>query len=162
MIPGICVPDASPAVAYVETMTGKKFPDAVPSPTQNVRKIFTTNLRMTLLNGDPCALNQWVLIKPNNNIAPPLVACVREIVTMNDSEISGGLGQTAILCQLGNISGFSQRYNMPCISLSEQWAMHPLPIILVLPIRDCVKFLPGHSVYGQHPTQLSCSWLRAG
>ena len=136
MNPGTCVPDASPAVAYVETMTGKTFPDAMPSPTQKVREIFKTNLRMTLLNGDPCTLNQWVLIKPNNHTAPPLVACVREIVTMIDSENSGGLRQAAILCQLGNISGFSQHYNMPCISLSEEWTMHPIPVNSLLPIRD--------------------------
>ncbi|TFY78893.1 hypothetical protein EWM64_g5119 [Hericium alpestre] len=89
---GVCTADGTPARPYSQTKTGVLFPNALPNVSENILQanLFQTNKSLMLLNGDLCAVDQWVLIHQQDgaSITPGIVKII-EIITRLDTPSSG-------------------------------------------------------------------------
>ena len=78
---------------------------------------------MTLINGDTCRLNDWVLFRLNmRDTAAPGLACVREISVPADTTPIAQYPRVGfILLQQAAITACTQPYRMPGVHLSDDF-----------------------------------------
>jgi hypothetical protein len=107
---------------------GKHFAHAIKDHALRESKSFQTSQRVTLLNGDSCAVSQWVLVGTRDG-GPPQVACIQEIVQIQQPQVALNSRPAAILLQSGVIANIPNRYRMPCVSASDQWVLHPVEVM---------------------------------
>jgi hypothetical protein len=110
---------------------GQLFPNAIPSASLEELQAnsFLTSHSVTLLNGDKCTIGSWVLAKSlSDDLAPPNVYCIQEIVNQKGSANTANQVPDAILLQQIKVQGFAEPYNMPHISLEDTYELLPLQV----------------------------------
>lgn len=87
---------------------------------------------MTLLNGDTCTLNQFVIARGSDTTEPTFVACVKEIIQIVGSVADLSGQPSGILLQLAAVSKHgSAQYEMPHISLRDTWYLVPMKVCIL-------------------------------
>lgn len=132
MIPGTCTGGKRPR-EFSATLTGQKLPHAIiDSESRDCH--FKTCSEMTLLNGDVCTLNQFVIVRGSHPVEPTFIACVKEIIQIVGSVADLSTQPSGILIQLAAVSKHgSAQYEMPHVSLQDTW-------YLVL-MKVCISFV---------------------
>jgi len=131
------------------------FPAALPNvPIQELEaNSFKTNGAVTLLNGDTCKIDQWVLVRPDGNA--PKIFCIREILQRVGSDNEKRSHPDAILLQKGAVSGFAAPYRMPSVSLEDQWTLLPLEVCCCpADFMRLHRYCLGHSLCSESSTPL--------
>ncbi|KAK7027593.1 hypothetical protein R3P38DRAFT_2526141, partial [Favolaschia claudopus] len=124
---GICVSDKLPARPFSETLTGIKLPGAL-TPSRTPQMIQTSSL-MYLDNGDPCALQQFVIVRRPD--LTTFIARVVEILQVKPSPEFFSQHPSAILLQQATVASTTDScYGMPALELKSQWFLVKMADIL--------------------------------
>ena len=128
---GSCTLDNKAQHPYDHTEMARHFPTfvpsslpALPSPSPSRLTYFTAR-SVTLLNGDSCRIGGWVFLYLSaGNTEAPSLGRIHEIIVSADVALTQRTPRPdAILLQLADIVGWAESYQMPRISISNNWAV---------------------------------------
>jgi hypothetical protein len=124
---GTCVPNNKQACRpYGHTDMAHYFPVSVSPPLLALsslsRSTCFTAISMTLLNGDVCRIGDWVLYSHSaDNTEAPALGRIREVL-IDVARTEQRPRPDAILLQQADITEWIKPYQMPRVSISNNWA----------------------------------------
>ncbi|OSD04147.1 hypothetical protein PYCCODRAFT_1364884 [Trametes coccinea BRFM310] len=125
-----------PAKPLPMLRTGSRFPqDAAESGNTH----YKTAKAMTLINGDTCALQDFVVAQSSK----PFIGCVEEIITRQGSPADLSQRAELVLVRVADVTREASPYRMPYVDLQESWvALQSKDVLCSVNVQhDCAKLL---------------------
>ncbi|KAF8259509.1 hypothetical protein EI94DRAFT_1707051 [Lactarius quietus] len=119
---GTCVLDKCELCPYDHTEMARLFPALFSGQTFSCRR----GISITLVNGDLCRLDSWVLFKSEESGARvPALGHIKEIVVhvVPATTATEQTTRTAVLLQHADIGAYIEPYRMPVISFGNKWVV---------------------------------------
>lgn len=91
--------------------------------------MYYSSKAVTLLNGDPCAVGQFILAKNSAGNAPnPQVYRVEEILNQVGSINERRSFPDVVLVQLGELGEYAEPYRMPRVTFKNNFLLLPIDV----------------------------------
>lgn len=139
--PGVCESDKLPARPFDNLISSRVAAAQVASlllpPSDHLhydilfdstRYLYKTSNLVFLDNGDPCSINQTVIVRDHRSVGATHVSVVREIVQHRGSVNDMALRPDGVLLQLADSSHQSTMYAMPHLALLPDYEFVPLEV----------------------------------